>query len=158
SIWPENSPLVIQEAFLAGVPVVASRIGGIPEMVSDGRNGLLFQPGDAEDLARTLTRLLREPGRIETLRRGIPAVRTIEDDVRQTRSLYQWGKGDGSLFSTAAKRLPSPFPRMAAIVLSYRTPDDTFLAVRSLLASKRPIDEVIVVDNDPVGGARSGLR
>ena len=46
SIWPENSPLVIQEAFLAGVPVVASRIGGIPEAIDDGRNGLLFRAGD----------------------------------------------------------------------------------------------------------------
>ena len=52
SIWPENSPLVIREAFLAGVPVVASRIGGIPETVTDGVNGLLFTPGDAADLRR----------------------------------------------------------------------------------------------------------
>src|SRR5262249_53249113 len=54
SIWAENSPLVIGEAFLAGLPVVASRIGGIPEIVADGRNGLLFEPGDASDLARSL--------------------------------------------------------------------------------------------------------
>jgi hypothetical protein len=46
---------------------------------------------------------------------------------------------------------------MAAVVLNYRTPDDTLLAVRSLLASKRPIDHMIVVDNDPAGGARAAL-
>ena len=58
SIWPENSPLVIHEAFLAGVPVVASRIGGIPELVTDGRNGLLFNARDVTDLSRVLVRLL----------------------------------------------------------------------------------------------------
>ena len=88
-VWPENAPLVIQEAFLAGVPVVASRIGGIPEMVADGRNGLLFAAGDVDDLARTLTRLLDEPGLLDALRAGIPAVRSIEEDVRFARSLYQ---------------------------------------------------------------------
>lgn len=154
SIWPENSPLVIHEAFLAGVPVVAARIGGIPEVVDDGRNGLLFRAGDAEDLARTLMRLVHEPGLLETLRAGIPPVRTIEEDVRLVRQVYE---------THVAARAAAPAPavlRVAAVVLNYRTPDDTFLAVRSLLASRRPVD-VIVVDNDRVdshGGAREILR
>ncbi|MBI3493616.1 MAG: glycosyltransferase [Acidobacteria bacterium] len=154
SIWPENSPLVIHEAFLAGVPVVAARIGGIPELVEDGRNGLLFRAGDAEDLARALTRLVREPGLLETLRAGIPLVRTIEEDVRLSRRLYE------SHMSAYGAAHVSPV-RVAAVVLNYRTPDDTFLAVRSLLASQRAIDEVIVVDNDrgdSPGGAREVLR
>ena len=86
SIWAENSPLVIREAFLAGVPVVASRIGGIPEVIEDGVNGILFRPGDAEDLRHVLTRLLEEPGLLASLRKGIPPVRTIEDDVAFTRA------------------------------------------------------------------------
>jgi GT2 family glycosyltransferase/glycosyltransferase involved in cell wall biosynthesis len=138
SIWPETSGLVIQEAFLAGVPVVASRIGGIPELVEDGRNGLLFDAGDSDDLARALTRLLREPGLRETLGAGIPPVRTIEEDVRFARQLYQ-----------AQPRPKGPgLRRVAAIVLNYRTSDETLLAVKSLLASRRPFDEIIVVDND----------
>src|SRR5262245_47447410 len=88
SIWPENSPLVIYEAFLAGVPVVASRIGGIPELVTDGENGLLFNPGDAGDLRRALDRLRSEPDLLDTLRAGIPEVRSIEDNVRMARELY----------------------------------------------------------------------
>src|SRR5260221_10661782 len=43
---------------------------------------------------------------------------------------------------------PTPFSRLAAVVLTYRTPDDTLLAVRSLLASRRTLDEIIVVEND----------
>ena len=137
SIWPENSPLVIQEAFLAGVPVVASRIGGIPEAVDEGRNGLLFRAGDSQDLARTLTRLLREPGLRDALRSGIPPVRTIEEDAGFARSLYQANLGEAV----------GP-PRLAAVVLNYRTPDDTLLAVKSLLASRRTVQDIIVVDND----------
>ncbi len=88
SIWPENSPLVIREAFLAGVPVLASRIGGIPEIVEHGRGGLLFRPGDSDDLAQRLTQLLEMPGLLDQLRATIPEVRTIEADVEETRALY----------------------------------------------------------------------
>jgi GT2 family glycosyltransferase/glycosyltransferase involved in cell wall biosynthesis len=154
SIWPENSPLVIQEAFLAGVPVVAARIGGIPEVVDDGRNGLLFSAGDAGDLARVLNRLLREPALLPALRAGIPPVRTIEDDVQAARRVYE-------AHAAARGAARGRTARVAAVVLNYRTPDDTFLAVKSLLASRRPFDEVIVVDNDREGGigcARAALQ
>ena len=147
SIWPENSPLVIQEAFLARAPVVASRIGGIPEVVIDGTNGLLFAAGDSVDLSRTLLRLLREPGLLDALRAGIPPVRSVEQDVRMTRSIY-----------TQHLARPSPPPRLAAVVLNFQSPDDTLLAVKSLLASRRRIDEIIVVDNDPRDDAREVLH
>lgn len=57
SIWDENAPTVILEAFQQGVPVVASRVGGIPEQVKDGENGLLVPPGDPEALCEVLVRL-----------------------------------------------------------------------------------------------------
>lgn len=44
--------MVILEAFALGVPVAASRLGSMPCLVDDGRNGLLFTPGNAEDLLR----------------------------------------------------------------------------------------------------------
>jgi glycosyltransferase involved in cell wall biosynthesis len=53
----EMCPLVISESMSHGVPVVASRIGGLPELVDDGRTGLLFQPGDSQDLASKMRRL-----------------------------------------------------------------------------------------------------
>src|SRR5262249_6317810 len=147
SIWPENSPLVIHEAFLAGVPVIAARIGGIPELVTHGKNGLLFNPGDVEDLSRVLNVLLTEPALLDTLRTGIPEVRSIQDDARMARELYR----------TQAGKVTRPEPRVAAVVLNYRTPDDTLLAVKSLLASRRPIEDVFVVDNDATENARSRL-
>ena len=94
SIWPENSPLVIHEAFLAGVPVVASRIGGIPELVTDEVNGLLFDAGDVAGLTRALARIVHEPGLLQKLRDGIPAVRSIDEDVRGLRAMYQRSHAD----------------------------------------------------------------
>jgi len=141
SIWPENSPFVIHEAFLAGVPVIASRIGGIPELVDGGRGGLLFDPGDSTSLARVLARILNEPRLLASLRDSIPPVRTIEDDVAAARQLY----------AIKPDRLPDR--RIAAVVLNYGTPDDTYLAVRSLLAAQPPLSTVIVVNNDDTDAA-----
>ena len=54
STWWENSPVVIQEAYLAGCPVLCSGIGGMAEKVKDGLTGIHFQTGSASDLVRAL--------------------------------------------------------------------------------------------------------
>ena len=144
SVWPENSPLVIQEAFVAGVPVIASRIGGIPEIVEDGGNGLLFEPGNVDDLRRTILRLIQEPGLLARLRAGIREVQTIEADVAFTRDMYRVTRVE-------------TVTRISAVILNYRTPGDTLQAVRSLLASSRRPDEILVVDNDVVESAREAM-
>ena len=65
SVWAEAAGLVNLEALACGVPVVASRIGGIPELIDDGRTGILFSPGDHRELAGLLMRLQAdEPGRL----------------------------------------------------------------------------------------------
>jgi glycosyltransferase involved in cell wall biosynthesis len=60
SIWMENSPMTIYESFAAGLPVVASDIGGIPELVTPGETGFLFEPKDAVALAERIKRLLND--------------------------------------------------------------------------------------------------
>ncbi len=57
----EGIPVVLMEAMSSGIPVVASRLSGIPELVDDGRTGLLVQPGDAEGLTEALRRLADDP-------------------------------------------------------------------------------------------------
>ena len=61
SLWPDNYPVSIQEAFQAGPVVIASRIGGIPEMVRDGVNGLLVEPGDEAGIAAAIECLRQSP-------------------------------------------------------------------------------------------------
>jgi GT2 family glycosyltransferase/glycosyltransferase involved in cell wall biosynthesis len=156
SVWIENAPFVIREAFAAGVPVVASRLGGMAELVTHERSGLLFEPGDAADLGRALRRLLDEPDLLPRLRAGLPRVRAIEADAAQIR----WGQ--------ALPSRPSGIPAagrpgwlslesLTPIVVNFGTPDDTLLAVRSLEASRRAV-EPIVVDNGSADGSAAILR
>jgi len=61
SIWPDAFPTVALEAMAAGAAVVVSRIGGLPEAVTDGESGLIVEPGDVSGLAAALDRLLGDP-------------------------------------------------------------------------------------------------
>ena len=57
----EALPTVLAEAMAARLPIVASRVGGVPEMVADGANGRLLEPGDPRLLAETCLELLARP-------------------------------------------------------------------------------------------------
>jgi sugar transferase (PEP-CTERM/EpsH1 system associated) len=84
----EGMPQTIMESFAAGVPVVASRVGGIPEMIEDGRNGLLFTGGDETGLAQALERVLCDSELARRLRES--AQTTVEEsfDVRRMAEDY----------------------------------------------------------------------
>jgi len=61
SIWPEPQGIVALEAMASAKPLVVSDVGGLKEIVKDGVSGLLFKPGDPDDLACKLTRLIEKP-------------------------------------------------------------------------------------------------
>jgi len=88
SIWYENAPLVIQEALLNGIPVVASRIGGIPEMIQDEKNGLLFTPGDIEELKEKLVFLTNNPGLRASIANCRSPVKSIKEHSKEIESVY----------------------------------------------------------------------
>jgi glycosyltransferase involved in cell wall biosynthesis len=70
SIWYDNSPTVIYESFTNGTPVLGSRIGGIPELIEEGINGYLFEPGNAYRLKAILEHLKRlEKGAFESAKK-----------------------------------------------------------------------------------------
>lgn len=64
SVCPENQPVTITEAMACGLPVVASRIGGISELVDNGNTGFLFEHGNAEELAERLRNYIDRPEQI----------------------------------------------------------------------------------------------
>src|SRR3712207_5830979 len=89
SIWWENSPLVIQEAFQHGRPVICSDIGGMAEKGRDGVDGLHFRRGDAEHLAEVMRRAATTPGLWDQLADGIPEVHPMGRHVANMTTLYR---------------------------------------------------------------------
>lgn len=88
SIWYENAPLVIREAFLAKKPIVTAAFGGMPEWIQDGVNGLLFRPRDVADLRRTLERFIADPSLVAQLSRHFPVVQSIAADAEVIERHY----------------------------------------------------------------------
>jgi glycosyltransferase involved in cell wall biosynthesis len=103
SIWYENTPLAISEAFAAGKPVIATNLGGMTEQVRHGVNGLLFERGDVEGLLSALTRFLSDPELRGQLRLGPKPVRTIESELEELLSLYA-----AAITSSSSRDDPAP--------------------------------------------------
>lgn len=87
SIWYENSPLVIHEAFLAKIPVITSNLGGMAELVAHKKNGLFFEPGNIEDLIDKMNIFIKNPELIEKYSQET-YVRSIQEDVMEIEKLY----------------------------------------------------------------------
>lgn len=78
SIWYENFPRTIVEAFASGLPVIASRIGALADIVTDGKTGLLFEPGNAHDLADKLAWAWTHPDAMAEMGRNARALYEAE--------------------------------------------------------------------------------
>ncbi len=102
SRWLENSPLVIHEAFMAGVPVVGTAIGGIVDLLGHGRHGILVPPDDADALAAALRGLIETPSRGDELARAAPSIKSIEQDAAEWRQRYT------TILAAAAAAVPVP--------------------------------------------------
>jgi glycosyltransferase involved in cell wall biosynthesis len=77
SLWYENQPYSILETFASGKTVIAGRIGGIPEIVQDGRDGLLFKPGNKDDFILKIRMLWEKPTLAKKL--GQNASRVVDE-------------------------------------------------------------------------------
>jgi glycosyltransferase involved in cell wall biosynthesis len=83
--------LVAREFLAAGIPVLAARAGGLPEAVVHGVNGLLFDSGDASDLAGLMRRCMEEAGLVERLGQGVSPVLDAARDAARWENIYQAG-------------------------------------------------------------------
>jgi len=82
SLWYEGFPVSVVEAFAAGVPVIASKIGALSELIDHGRTGLHARPGDAEDLA----------GQVEWLAAHEEQRRRMQQAARREFELHYTGE------------------------------------------------------------------
>ncbi|TET63903.1 glycosyltransferase family 1 protein, partial [Candidatus Aerophobetes bacterium] len=78
SEWYENCPYSVLEAFALGKPVIGSDIGGIPELIDDGINGLLFEPGNSQELSEKIAHLTSRPRLREQMGRN--ARKKVEEE------------------------------------------------------------------------------
>lgn len=106
SLFGEGLPLAILEAMVTGRPIIATPVGGIPEVIRDGETGLLVPPGDSPALAEAITRLLRDPewaSKLGTVAQslvkreysGEAMVRKIERVYLGLIDYHDWGDGQG---------------------------------------------------------------
>jgi hypothetical protein len=92
SVWPENQPVTITEAKACGIPSIVSHLGGMPELVEEGKSGMVFEAGDAVDLARCIEHFLDDPSRAkrygETARKEMEPV-TFDAQAGRLVELYR---------------------------------------------------------------------
>jgi len=93
SVWYENMPITIQEAYRNGIPVIATDLGGMAEAVEDGAGGLLFPRGDAAALAERIARLAADRELLWRLARGTPDPPGLEAVTDELEALYRGCSG-----------------------------------------------------------------
>lgn len=98
SVWQDALPLAVLEAMAWGKPVIATRVGGIPEMIEDGVHGLLVPPADEKALAEALRALLADPARAaqlgEAARRRVAEQFAPEEQIRRLIEIVEEGFGN----------------------------------------------------------------
>lgn len=97
SVWWDNAPQTVFEFQACGVPLLAADVGGIPDFVHEGVNGLLFRANDRHDLARRLQEVIDNPAMLESLRRNVRPPKEMDDHAAELEALY-----DRCVRSTAA--------------------------------------------------------
>ncbi len=111
SEWYENFPLSVVESLAFGTPVIASRIGGLPDLIEDGRTGLLFPAGDVEALVKCLRRISHEAA--DTHEMAANALVTARERFSPQRHLEQLLE----IYQDAVRgyrRTPSPYGQCAS--------------------------------------------
>ncbi len=89
SLWHETYCFTAREAIAAGVPVLASSMGALTELIDDGHNGLLLAPGDAAAWRAAIQRIIDDRSQIEMWRQALQPVETFDAHVDQIQALYR---------------------------------------------------------------------
>lgn len=79
----EGMPLAVIEAMASGLPVIATNVGGLPDLVSEGINGILVEPGSPKDLSQGILQLARNPKLMETMQKNSTKIALAQYDIEQ---------------------------------------------------------------------------
>jgi len=156
SVIEESFGRVVIEAFACGVPVVATAVGGFKEIIKDGKNGLLVEPGDSEAIAEGILKVLGDSNFAEKLvrqaREEAERKYTMEECLLKTEEVYQKAGdtlrilvvkissfGDLILSLPSLKALRDKFPQSSISLL-------TLKKYHSFLCDCPYIDEVITLE------------
>lgn len=115
----EMCPLVISEAMSHGIPVVAARIGGVDELVDDGVTGLLFEPGNPQDLARKVKQIWEDPALARTLGESghQKAEREYGEDAYYAKLISIYREAIGAVRGAGQDAAPGPANAPASAVI-----------------------------------------
>ncbi len=163
SLWWESFCLTIREGLLAGAVVVAADHGPMSEALAEGRDGLLFEPGSAVDLARKLRALLDDPALATRLRNKGHVVKDIARNARETLDLYGGVLRDLGRDPTIAQ--PKEEPRaldsneesgeidVTVFIPTYNGGETFKDVIRGVFAQKTSFSyEVLVIDSGSTDG------
>jgi len=89
SVWHETGPMVIMEALAHQTPVIASNLGGMAELIREGENGSLFEPGDVESLYKRIRSILENPSILTDLRPSLDENYIIHHNVNSLCNIYR---------------------------------------------------------------------
>ena len=162
SIWQEPFSRIVLEGMISGLVVIATPTGGTTEILKDGENGLLFTPGDAEDLAQKIVPLARDP----ELRRRLAAAgqKTVLERFTMTKMMDEIeGYLEEVAQVSAQKHISLPeskeenlspeyVPTVSVIIPTYNRKDMLCDTLNSLAQQTYPNFEVIVVDDGSADG------
>ena len=138
----ESLPNVVMEAMAAGVPVVASRVGGVPELVRHEETGLLVAPGDEDELAAAVARLLTQPSiRTRYGRRAREVAKanfSLERIARQYEQLYLQVLAEKGWYAhRIVPQSPAKRPKADALRVSIVAPSTRIVGGQSVQAECR---------------------
>jgi glycosyltransferase involved in cell wall biosynthesis len=130
SVVPETFSIVLREAFALGIPVIASRIGALPDAIRSGENGWLFEPGNAAELAVLLRRMHHEPHLLERAREGIHAadVSSVEQRTDRIEALLQEVLTAGARSGAGPGATEGALMREAVVAADRRFRDEAAIA------------------------------